>query len=149
MNIIEIVNDFTENLIEFSESIKDLRESKLSDEQITEYLSEIRTEVLKDAKSQITPVIEVLEGTSKLSEVKQEQIRLLIENSNKEQRTPEEIEEGLDTLLRLAKAADRDLNLNFFESMFKEMVELLLSLMIKVKPEQAAELQKILNKLKG
>lgn len=39
--------------------------------------------------------------------------------------------------------------IEFSESMFKEMFELLLSLMIKVKPEQAAELQKILNKLKG
>lgn len=149
MNIIEIVNDFAENLIEFSESIKDLRESKLTEEQITEYLSEVKSEVLEDAKNRTDPVIEVLEGTSKLSEVKQEQIRLLIENSNKEQRTPEEIEEGLETLLRLAKAADRDLKLDFFESMFKEMFELILSLMIKVNPDVSIVLQKILNKLKG
>ena len=147
MNVIEMVNDIAKNLIEFSEEIKSSRES-LTAEQIDAILSETRTEVLEECQRLTKVITDVIDGTSHLSALKQEQIRILIEKANQEETKTSEIQDALNSLLRLAEAADKDLNLEFFKTLFIEMFELIIILMMKIKPNQSEELSQVLQNLK-
>ena len=146
MNVIEMVNDIAKNLIEFSEEIKSSRES-LTAEQIDAILSETRTEVLEECQRLTKVITDVIDGTSDLSELKQEQIRILIEKANQEETKTSEIQDALNSLLRLAEAADKDLNLEFFRELFVDIFELVLILVIKVKPSQEEEFAQVLRNL--
>ena len=146
MNVIEMVNDIAKNLIEFSEEIKSSRES-LTAEQIDAILSETRTEVLEECQRLTKVITDVIDGTSDLSELKQEQIRILIEKANQEETKTSEIQDALNSLLRLAEAADEDLNIEFFKALFIEMFELIIILMIKIKPNQEEEFAQVLQNL--
>ena len=146
MNVIEMVNDIAKNLIEFSEEIKSSRES-LTAEQIDAILSETRTEVLEECQRLTKVITDVIDGTSDLSELKQEQIRILIEKANQEETKTSEIQDALNSLLRLAEAADKDLNLESFKALFIEMFELIIILMIKIKPNQEEEFDQVLQNL--
>lgn len=147
MNVIEMVNDIAKNLVQFSEEIKESRECLTNDE-IDEILSNTRTEVLEECRRLTKTIVDVIDGTSDLSELKQEQIRILIEKANQEETKTSEIQEALNSLLRLAEAADKDLNLEFFRELFVDIFELVLILVIKVKPSQTTELREILQNLK-
>ena len=147
MNVIEMVNDIAKNLVQFSEEIKTSRES-LTTEQIDEILSETRTEVLEECQRLTKVIVDVIDCKSDLSELKQEQIRILIEKANQEETKTSEIQDALNSLLRLAEAADKDLNLEFFRELFVDMFELVIILVIKVKPSQTTELREILQNLK-
>ena len=93
-------------------------------------------------------IIDVLDGKSELSALKQEQIRILIEKANQEESNIDEIQNALNSLLRLAEAADKDLNIEFFKTLFIEMFELIIILMMKMKPNQSEELNQVLQNLK-
>ena len=147
MNVIEMVNDIAKGLVQFSEEIKSSRES-LTAEQIDAILSETRTEVLEECQRLTKVITDVIDGCSDLSELKQEQIRILIEKANQEETKTSEIQDALNSLLRLAEAADKDLNLEFFRELFVDIFELVLILAIKVKPSQTTELREILQNLK-
>ena len=92
-------------------------------------------------------IIDVLDGKSELSALKQEQIRILIEKANQEESNIDEIQNALNSLLRLAEAADKDLNLEFFKALFIEMFELIIILMMKIKPNQEEEFAQVLQNL--
>ena len=141
-----MVNDIAKNLIEFSEEIKSSRES-LTAEQINEILAETKVQVLEECRKETNSIIDVLNGTSQLSALKQEQIRILIEKATKEESNINEIQNALNSLLRLAEAADKDLNLEFFKTLFIEMFELIIILMMKMKPNQSEELNQVLQNL--
>ena len=147
MNVIEMVNDIAKNLIEFSEEIKSSRES-LTAEQIDVILEETNVQVLDECRKITNTIIDVLDGKSELSALKQEQIRILIEKATKEESNIDEIQNALNSLLRLAEAADKDLNLEFFKALFIEMFELIIILMTKMKPNQSEELNQVLQNLK-
>ena len=147
MNVIEMVNDIAKNLIEFSEEIKSSRESLTSD-QIDGILEETNVQVLDECKKITNTIIDVIDGKSELSALKQEQIRILIEKANQEESNIDEIQNALNSLLRLAEAADKDLNLEFFKALFIEMFELIIILMMKIKPNQSEELNQVLQNLK-
>ena len=147
MNVIEMVNDIAKNLIEFSEEIKSSRES-LTAEQINEILAETKVQVLEECRKETNSIIDVLDGKSELSALKQEQIRILIEKANQEESNIDEIQNALNSLLRLAEAADKDLNIEFFKTLFIEMFELIIILMMKMKPNQSEELNQVLQNLK-
>ena len=147
MNVIEMVNDIAKNLIEFSEEIKSSRES-LTAEQIDAILEETNVQVLDECRKITNTIIDVLDGKSELSALKQEQIRILIEKATKEESNIDEIQNALNSLLRLAEAADKDLNLEFFKALFIEMFELIIILMMKIKPNQSEELNQVLQNLK-
>ena len=147
MNVIEMVNDIAKNLIEFSEEIKSSRES-LTAEQINEILAEAKVQVLGECRKETNSIIDVLDGKSELSALKQEQIRILIEKANQEESNIDEIQNALNSLLRLAEAADKDLNIEFFKTLFIEMFELIIILMMKMKPNQSEELNQVLQNLK-
>ena len=147
MNVIEMVNDIAKNLVQFSEEIKESRECLTNDE-IDEILSNTRTEVLEECQRLTKVITDVIDGCSDLSELKQEQIRILIEKANQEETKTSEIQDALNSLLRLAEAADKDLNLEFFRELFVDIFELVLILVIKVKPSQTTELREILQNLK-
>ena len=53
----------------------------------------------------------------------------------------------MNSLLRLAEAADKDLNLEFFKALFIEMFELIIILMMKIKPNQEEEFAQVLQNL--
>ena len=146
MNVIEMVNDIAKNLVQFSEEIKESRECLTNDE-IDEILSETRTEVLEECQRLTKVITDVIDGTSDLSELKQEQIRILIEKANQEETKTSEIQDALNSLLRLAEAADEDLNIEFFKALFIEMFELIIILMIKIKPNQEEEFDQVLQNL--
>ena len=146
MNVIEMVNDIAKNLIEFSEEIKSSRESLTSD-QIDGILEETNVQVLDECKKITNTIIDVLDGKSELSALKQEQIRILIEKANQEESNIDEIQNALNSLLRLAEAADKDLNLEFFKALFIEMFELIIILMMKIKPNQEEEFAQVLQNL--
>ena len=147
MNIIEIVNDIAKNLIQFSEDIKEDRCS-LTDEQINGILEETKVGVLEECKKMTNTIIDVIDGNSQLSALKQEQIKILIEKATKEESNIAEIQDALNSLLRLAEAADRDLNINFFRNLFIELFELIIILIINIKPNQSKEFTQILQNLK-
>ena len=147
MNVIEMVNDIAKNLVQFSEEIKESRECLTNDE-IDEILSDTRTEVLEECRRLTKVITDVIDGKSDLSELKQEQIRILIEKANQEETKTSEIQDALNSLLRLAEAADKDLNLEFFRELFVDMFELVIILVITVKPSQTTELREILQNLK-
>ena len=147
MNVIEMVNDIAKNLIEFSEEIKSSRESLTSD-QIDGILEETNVQVLDECKKITNTIIDVIDGKSELSALKQEQIRILIEKANQEESNIDEIQNALNSLLRLAEAADKDLNLEFFKALFIEMFELIIILMMKIKPNQEEEFAQVLQNLK-
>ena len=147
MNVIEMVNDIAKDLIEFSEEIKSSRESLTSD-QIDGILEETNVQVLDECKKITNTIIDVLDGKSELSALKQEQIRILIEKANQEESNIDEIQNALNSLLRLAEAADKDLNIEFFKTLFIEMFELIIILMMKMKPNQSEELNQVLQNLK-
>ena len=147
MNVIEMVNDIAKNLIEFSEEIKSSRESLTSD-QIDGILEETNVQVLDECKKITNTIIDVIDGKSELSALKQEQIRILIEKANQEESNIDEIQNALNSLLRLAEAADKDLNIEFFKTLFIEMFELIIILMMKMKPNQSEELNQVLQNLK-
>ena len=92
-------------------------------------------------------IIDVIDGKSELSALKQEQIRILIEKANQEESNIDEIQNALNSLLRLAEAADKDLNIEFFKTLFIEMFELIIILMIKIKPNQEEEFAQVLQNL--
>ena len=92
-------------------------------------------------------IIDVIDGKSELSALKQEQIRILIEKANQEESNIDEIQNALNSLLRLAEAADKDLNLEFFKALFIEMFELIIILMMKIKPNQEEEFAQVLQNL--
>ena len=146
MNVIEMVNDIAKNLIEFSEEIKSSRES-LTAEQIDAILEETNVQVLDECRKETNSIIDVLDGKSELSALKQEQIRILIEKANQEESNIDEIQNALNSLLRLAEAADKDLNIEFFKALFIEMFELIIILMIKIKPNQEEEFAQVLQNL--
>ena len=146
MNVIEMVNDIAKNLIEFSEEIKSSRESLTSD-QIDGILEETNVQVLDECKKITNTIIDVIDGKSELSALKQEQIRILIEKANQEESNIDEIQNALNSLLRLAEAADKDLNLEFFKALFIEMFELIIILMMKIKPNQEEEFAQVLQNL--
>ena len=147
MNVIEMVNDIAKDLIEFSEEIKSSRESLTSD-QIDGILEETNVQVLDECKKITNTIIDVLDGKSELSALKQEQIRILIEKANQEESNIDEIQNALNSLLRLAEAADKDLNIEFFKTLFIEVFELIIILMMKMKPNQSEELNQVLQNLK-
>lgn len=147
MNIIEIVNDIAKILIQFSEDIKEDRCS-LTDEQINGILEETKVDVLEECKKMTNTIIDVIDGNSQLSALKQEQIKILIEKATKEESNIAEIQDALNSLLRLAEAADRDLNINFFRNLFIELFELIIILIINIKPNQSKEFTQILQNLK-
>lgn len=94
-------------------------------------------------------IIDVINGDSQLSALKQEQIKILIEKATKEESNIAEIQDALNSLLRLAEAADKDLNINFFRNLFIEMFELIIILIITIKPNQSKEFTQILQNLKN
>ena len=147
MNVIEMVNDIAKNLVQFSEEIKESRECLTNDE-IDEILSDTRTEVLEECRRLTKVITDVIDGKSDLSELKQEQIRILIEKANQEESNIDEIQNALNSLLRLAEAADKDLNIEFFKTLFIEMFELIIILMMKMKPNQSEEFAQVLQNLK-
>jgi hypothetical protein len=147
MNIIEMVNDIAKNLMQFSEEIKESRGS-LTDEQINGILIETKVDVLEECRKITNTIVDVINGGSQLSALKQEQIKILIEKSTKEESNIAEIEDALNSLLRLAEAADKDLNINFFRNLFIEMFELIIILIITIKPNQSKEFTQILQNLK-
>lgn len=147
MNIIELVNDIAKNLMQFSEEIKESRGS-LTDEQINGILAETKVGVLEECKKMTNTIIDVINGNSQLSALKQEQIKILIEKATKEESNIVEIQDALNSLLRLAEAADKDLNINFFRNLFIEMFELIIILIINIKPNQSKEFTQILQNLK-
>lgn len=147
MNIIELVNDIAKNLMQFSEEIKESRGS-LTDEQINGILVETKVDVLEECKKMTNTIIDVINGNSQLSALKQEQIKILIEKATKEESNIVEIQDALNSLLRLAEAADKDLNINFFRNLFIEMFELIIILIINIKPNQSKEFTQILQNLK-
>lgn len=147
MNIIEMVNDIAKNLMQFSEEIKESRGS-LTDEQINGILAETKADVLEECRKMTNTIVDVINGGSQLSALKQEQIRILIEKANQEETKTSEIQDALNSLLRLAEAADKDLNLEFFRELFVDMFELVIILVIKVKPNQSKEFTQILQNLK-
>ena len=100
-----------------------------------------------NAKKITNTIIDVIDGKSELSALKQEQIRILIEKANQEESNIDEIQNALNSLLRLAEAADKDLNLEFFKDLFIEMFELIIILMIKIKPNQEEEFAQVLQNL--
>ena len=146
MNVIEMVNDIAKNLVQFSEGIKENR-GTLTNEQINEILAETKVQVLEECRKETNSIIDVLNGTSQLSALKQEQIRILIEKANQEETKTSEIQDALNSLLRLAEAADKDLNLEFFKTLFIELFELIIILMMKMKPNQSEELNQVLQNL--
>ena len=146
MNVIEMVNDIAKDLVQFSEEIKSSRESLTSD-QIDGILEETNVQVLDECKKITNTIIDVIDGKSELSALKQEQIRILIEKANQEESNIDEIQNALNSLLRLAEAADEDLNIEFFKGLFIEMFELIIILMIKIKPNQSEELNQVLQNL--
>ena len=146
MNVIEMVNDIAKNLIEFSEEIKSSRES-LTAEQIDVILEETNVQVLDECRKITNTINDVLDGKSELSALKQEQIRILIEKATKEESKINEIQDALNSLLRLAEAADKDLNIEFFKTLFIEMFELIIILMMKMKPNQSEEFAQVLQNL--
>ena len=146
MNVIEMVNDIAKNLIEFSEEIKSSRESSTA-EQIDVILEETNVQVLDECRKITNTINDVLDGKSELSALKQEQIRILIEKATKEESKINEIQDALNSLLRLAEAADKDLNIEFFKTLFIEMFELIIILMMKIKPNQSEELNQVLQNL--
>ena len=146
MNVIEMVNDIAKNLIEFSEEIKSSRESSTA-EQIDVILEETNVQVLDECRKITNTINDVLDGKSELSALKQEQIRILIEKATKEESKINEIQDALNSLLRLAEAADKDLNIEFFKTLFIEMFELIIILMIKIKPNQEEEFAQVLQNL--
>ena len=147
MNVIEMVNDIAKDLVQFSEGIKENR-GTLTNEQINEILAETKVQVLEECRKETNSIIDVLDGKSELSALKQEQIRILIEKANQEESNIDEIQNALNSLLRLAEAADEDLNIEFFKSLFIEMFELIIILMIKIKPNQEEEFAQVLQNLK-
>ena len=147
MNVIEMVNDIAKDLVQFSEGIKENR-GTLTNEQINEILAETKVQVLEECRKETNSIIDVLDGKSELSALKQEQIRILIEKANQEESNINEIQNALNSLLRLAEAADEDLNIEFFKSLFIEMFELIIILMIKIKPNQEEEFAQVLQNLK-
>ena len=147
MNVIEMVNDIAKDLVQFSEGIKENR-GTLTNEQINEILAETKVQVLEECRKETNSIIDVLDGKSELSALKQEQIRILIEKANQEESNIDEIQNALNSLLRLAEAADKDLNLEFFKALFIEMFELIIILMMKIKPNQSEELNQVLQNLK-
>ena len=146
MNVIEMVNDIAKDLVQFSEGIKENR-GTLTNEQINEILAETKVQVLEECRKETNSIIDVLDGKSELSALKQEQIRILIEKANQEESNIDEIQNALDSLLRLAEAADKDLNLEFFKTLFIEMFELIIILMIKIQPNQEEEFSQVLQNL--
>ena len=104
--------------------------------------------MLDECRKETNSIIDVLDGKSELSALKQEQIRILIEKANQEESNIDEIQNALNSLLRLAEAADKDLNLEFFKALFIEMFELIIILMMKIKPNQSEELNQVLQNLK-
>ena len=147
MNVIEMVNDIAKDLVQFSEGIKENR-GTLTNEQINEILTETKVQVLEECRKETNSIIDVLNGTSELSALKQEQIRILIEEATKEESNINEIQDALNSLLRLAEAADKDLNIEFVKALFVEMFELIIILMMKIKPNQSEELSQVLQNLK-
>lgn len=147
MNVIEMVNDIAKDLVQFSEGIKENR-GTLTNEQINEILAETKVQVLEECRKETNSIIDVLDGKSELSALKQEQIRILIEKANQEESNIDEIQNALNSLLRLAEAADKDLNIEFFKTLFIEMFELIIILMMKMKPNQSEELNQVLQNLK-
>lgn len=147
MNVIEMVNDIAKDLVQFSEGIKENR-GTLTNEQINEILAETKVQVLEECRKETNSIIDVLDGKSELSALKQEQIRILIEKANQEESNIDEIQNALNSLLRLAEAADKDLNIEFFKTLFIEMFELIIILMMKMKPNQSEEFNQVLQNLK-
>ena len=146
MNVIEMVNDIAKDLVQFSEGIKENR-GTLTNEQINEILEETNVQVLDECRKITNTIIDVIDGKSELSALKQEQIRILIEKANQEESNIDEIQNALNSLLRLAEAADKDLNLEFFKALFIEMFELIIILMMKIKPNQEEEFAQVLQNL--
>lgn len=145
-NIIETINDIAKNLVEFSDEIKDSQES-LSQRQIQCILEETRIEVMKECKSMVKSITDVIDGTSDLSLLKQEQIKIMIESARNEQRNSDEVLEALTSMIRLADAADKDLNLDFFNKLFIEMFDEIVNLLIRIQPNNSKEWYRILYEL--
>ena len=145
-NIIETINEIANNLMEFSKEIKQ-SQSILSINQINSILEETRVEVMKECFVMLTPITDVIDGTSNLSALEQEKIKILIESAQQEQINSEEILDALQSMLRLAKATDKDLNVDFFNKLFIEMFDSIINLLIKIQPNNSTEYYKILYEL--